>query len=53
MTGPSDMANAEAGEAALQIRDLSVALPAWADRTLAVSSVSLTVKKGRDPLRRR
>ncbi|WP_291825451.1 ABC transporter ATP-binding protein [Bosea sp. (in: a-proteobacteria)] len=30
----------------LEIRDLSVALPAWADRRLAVNAVSLTVGRG-------
>lgn len=33
-------------DAVLEIRNLSVALPAWADRPLAVNSVTLTVGKG-------
>jgi peptide/nickel transport system ATP-binding protein len=33
-------------EPVLEIRDLSVALPTWADRPLAVKSVSLTVGRG-------
>ena len=33
-------------EPVLEIRDLSVSLPAWADRPRAVNSVSLTVGRG-------
>jgi peptide/nickel transport system ATP-binding protein len=47
MTGSSPQPIAAgAAEPVLHIRDLSVALPAWADRPLAVNSVSLTVGRG-------
>jgi peptide/nickel transport system ATP-binding protein len=47
MTAPATTAPQGAtAEPVLQIRDLSVALPAWADRSLAVKNVSLTVGKG-------
>jgi peptide/nickel transport system ATP-binding protein len=47
MTGSSPRPTAAgAAEPVLHIRDLSIALPAWADRPLAVSSVSLTVGRG-------
>jgi peptide/nickel transport system ATP-binding protein len=47
MTGSSSQGSAAgATEPVLEIRDLSVALPAWADRPLAVKSVSLTVGRG-------
>jgi len=47
MTGSSFEAPAAgATDPVLEIRDLSVALPAWADRPLAVKSLSLTVGPG-------
>ncbi len=47
MTDPSLTNTAGVGvEPVLEIRELSVALPAWADRPLAVNSVSLTVGRG-------
>jgi peptide/nickel transport system ATP-binding protein len=47
MTGIAPKASADAAtEAVLEIRDLSVALPAWADRSHAVKSVSLNVARG-------
>jgi peptide/nickel transport system ATP-binding protein len=47
MTEAASKISAEGiAEPVLQIRDLSVALPAWADRPLAVKSVSLTVGRG-------
>lgn len=47
MTGSSFEAPAAgATDPVLEIRDLSVALPAWADRPLAVKSLSLTVGRG-------
>lgn len=47
MTGSSPKTSAGSNpDPVLEIRDLSVALPAWADRRLAVSAVSLTVKRG-------
>lgn len=47
MTASSFEAPADgATDPVLEIRDLSVALPAWADRPLAVNSLSLTVGRG-------
>ncbi|MCZ8185688.1 MAG: ABC transporter ATP-binding protein [Beijerinckiaceae bacterium] len=47
MTGSKHPASAATlADPVLEIRDLSVALPAWADRPLAVKSVSLTVGRG-------
>ena len=45
-TNTPNMLPAARSDAVLQISDLSVALPAWADRPLAVKSVSLTVGRG-------
>lgn len=47
MTGSSlEAPAAGATDPVLEIRDLSVALPSWADRPLAVKSLSLTVGRG-------
>ncbi|MCZ8373921.1 MAG: ABC transporter ATP-binding protein [Beijerinckiaceae bacterium] len=47
MTGSSTRTSAAGSlDPVLEIRDLSVALPAWADRRLAVNAVSLTVGRG-------
>jgi peptide/nickel transport system ATP-binding protein len=47
VTGSSFAATTDsASEPVLEIRNLSVALPAWADRSLAVNAVSLTVGRG-------
>jgi peptide/nickel transport system ATP-binding protein len=43
---PPQPATAGLAEPVLHVRDLSIALPAWADRPLAVNSVSLTVGRG-------
>jgi len=47
MTGlPSNSSPNSAADPVLEIRDLCVALPEWADRSMAVKNVSLTVGKG-------
>ncbi len=47
MTGSSFQGSAGSeAEPVLEIRNLSIALPVWADRCLAVNSVSLTVGRG-------
>ena len=47
MTGaPPGAGGPSSGDPILQIRDLKIALPAWADRPFAVNGVSLSIGKG-------